>query len=127
MLIRRSPSAATVAAILVTLAVGSQASVAATSSDNNAPRAVRSISVTAADSSSVTVAWPPARDNIGVEGYGLYVDGAQRATTTSDTALKINDLLGYKLDGLGCGTGYTVGVDVYDAAGNRSPRRSTTV
>ena len=65
MLIRRHPSVATLVAVLVTLALGSQVGLAARSaqSDRRAPEAVRSVEVTATDGSSVTIAWPPSRDN----------------------------------------------------------------
>ena len=45
------------------------------------------------------------RDNVGVSGYGVYLNGRLRGTTSNTQ---------YSLSGLACGTGYTVGVDVLD-------------
>jgi chitodextrinase len=50
-----------------------------------------------------------------VAGYGLYRDGVRVGTTTS--------LVG-AFTGLSCGTSYRLGVDAYDAAGNRSATTS---
>ncbi len=44
-------------------------------------------------------------------GYGLYRGGSRVSTTTSTTSI---------FSGLTCGTSYTLAVDAYDAAGNRS-------
>jgi len=52
-------------------------------------------------------------DNVGVAGYGLYRDGVQQGTTTSTTAI---------FSGLTCNTNYTLAVDAYDSAGNRSTK-----
>jgi chitodextrinase len=67
--------------------------------------------------SSVTLAWSPSTDNVGVAGYGLYRGGASLGsnTTTSYTVL-----------GLACGTAYTFAVDAFDAAGNRSGKAALT-
>ena len=74
--------------------------------------------MTAADASSVRVAWPSSRDNVAVAGYGVFLNG-KTVGATPETR--------YTFGGLACGTGYLVGVDVYDAAGNRSQPTSTTV
>ncbi len=62
---------------------------------------------------SVTIAWNAATDNVGVAGYGVYRGSSQTGQTQQATA---------SYSGLTCGTAYQVGVDAYDAAGNRSPR-----
>ena len=82
------------------------------------PKPVRRIDVTAADASSVNVAWPSSRDNVAVAGYGVFLNG-KTVGATPETR--------YTFGSLACGTGYLVGVDVYDAAGNRSQPTSTTV
>jgi chitodextrinase len=64
------------------------------------------------------VQWTRSRDNVGVSGYAVYLNGRLRGTTSNTQ---------YSLSGLACGTGYTVGVDVFDAAGNHSPVTTTTV
>ena len=66
------------------------------------------MTVADAGTSSVTVQWTRSRDNVGVSGYGVYLNGRLRGTTSNTQ---------YSLSGLACGTGYTVGVDVFDAAG----------
>ena len=130
MRIRRRPSAATFVAIVTTLAIGSQVSLAAGSSQSGrgAPDAVSSVEVTAADSSSVTIAWPALRDN-DVTGYAVYVNGAQVGTQTPDQVKRWRDRdsLSYTLRALACGTGYTVGVDAFDRGDRHSSVTSTTV
>ena len=130
MLVRCRPSGATLVALLVTLSLGSQVGLAARSAQNDsgAPQAVRSVEVTAADSSSVTIAWPPSRDN-DVAGYGVYVNGARVGTETPEQVKRWRDResLSYTIRELACGTGYTVGVDAFDRGDNHSPITSTTV
>ena len=103
------PSAATLVAIVVTLAIGTQATLAASSStkDRSDPRAITSLEVTAADASSVTVEWPPSRFEWKVAGYGVYVGGAKVATVTPDRVhrWRDRDSLSYTVQGLTCGTG----------------------
>jgi chitodextrinase len=89
-----------------------------TRTDSAAPKPVRRIEVTSAQASSVSIDWPKSRDNVGVAGYGVYLGGRTAGAT---------DKSWYTLSSLACGTGYTVGVDVFDAAGNRSAPTSTTV
>ena len=67
---------------------------------------------------SVTLAWSPASDDVGVAGYGLYQNGTLVGATT---------LLAATVSGLGCGKSYALAVDAYDAAGNRSTKTSLTV
>src|SRR5207244_1781740 len=61
---------------------------------------------------SIAVAWSPATDDVGVAGYGLYNGGSGPIATTTATS--------YVFGSLGCGKAYTLGVDAFDAAGNRS-------
>jgi chitodextrinase len=63
------------------------------------------------------MAWSPSTDNVGVSGYGVY-RGVSRVATVSNTTSSLTSLT--------CGTAYDVGVDAFDAAGNRSPRASVT-
>jgi chitodextrinase len=126
---RCRPSAATSVAVLVTLVLGSQAGVAATS-DHKAPQPVRAVEVTETDSTSVTIEWPPSRDNDAVAGYGIFVDGVRVAAETPDQVHKRDgdrQLFSYTVQGLACGKGYTVGVDAYDRSDNHSAVTSTTV
>jgi chitodextrinase len=72
----------------------------------------------AATQTSVSVAWSASSDNVGVAGYGLY-RGTSRTGTTTQTSSTFS--------GLTCGTAYQIGVDAYDAVGNRSQRADLTV
>ena len=62
---------------------------------------------------TANLTWTAATDNTAVTGYNLYRDGTKVGTTTSTS---------YGYSGLTCGTGYTLGVEAYDAAGNISTR-----
>jgi len=66
---------------------------------------------------SITLAWNAATDNVGVAGYRLY-RGTSVAGTTTTTR--------YTYTGLLCGTNYTLALEAYDAAGNRSNRAEAT-
>ena len=124
MLNRRRPSAATLVAILFTLAIGTQTSLAAQAApqrtstysrkDTSPPQPVRTIDVTAAHATDVAVQWSRSRDNVAVLGYGVYLDGSFRGGTL---------FTNYTLRSLRCGTGYSVGVDAFDLAGNRPHAR----
>jgi chitodextrinase len=67
---------------------------------------------------TISLSWSPSRDDVAVAGYGVYVDGADLATSVETT---------FVITGLGCGTSHTLGVDAVDAAGNRSARASIDV
>jgi chitodextrinase len=86
--------------------------------DHRAPRPVSDLQVAGADTSSVTLDWSRTWDNVGVEGYGVYLDGSRTSQTRYTR---------YTLEDLACGKGYTVGVDAFDDAGNRSRQTSTFV
>jgi hypothetical protein len=61
------------------------------------------------------VSWSASSDNVGVAGYGLYRNGSSTGSTANRSAT---------FSGLACGTSYTLAVDAYDAAGNRSAKAS---
>ena len=124
------PSVATFVALVVTLVIGSQASLAASSgAPGSAPPAVSEVEVAAADASSVTVVWPPSRDNWKVAGYGVFVDGVKVGSVTPNRVQRWRDRdsLSYTIGGLSCGRGYSVGVDVFDRDDDHSEVTSTTV
>jgi phosphatidylinositol-3-phosphatase len=85
--------------------------------DTTRPNAPTSLSVTAATTSSVTLAWSGANDNVGVTGYDVFLNGTKVNSTTQTS---------YTFTGLNCGTSYAFGVDAYDAAGNRSSVTTAT-
>jgi hypothetical protein len=68
--------------------------------------------------SSVSLAWDPSSDNVGVKGYGVYV-GDELVVSTQPPFATVDELV--------CGTSYDVAVDAYDAAGNRSARTGRAV
>jgi chitodextrinase/beta-glucanase (GH16 family) len=104
----RSPRAA------ITAATGACAPPA----DTEAPTMPGNLHSTAATATSITVAWNASTDNVGVTGYGLY-NGSSSTGSTGSTS--------YTFSGLSCATGYTLAVDAYDAAGNRSGKAAVTV
>ena len=69
-------------------------------------------------SSSVTVLWSASTDNVGVAGYGAYVDGQLDGSTAASA---------HTFTGLACNTSFVFGIDAYDAVGNRSARVNTAV
>src|SRR5882724_2020427 len=89
-----------------------------TSPDVTPASAPTGLLVTATTGSSVSLSWSASTDNVGVAGYGIYRDGTLIGSTTQTS---------YTIGGLSCGTTYTVGVDAYDAAGNRSARTPLVV
>jgi chitodextrinase len=78
--------------------------------DARAPTAPTGLTKSGGTASSIDVSWTAA-DDVGVTGYGTYLDGALVASTTGTTAT---------YTGLTCGTRYALAVYSVDAAGNRS-------
>jgi len=83
--------------------------------DTSPPMAPALLTQTGSTDTGITLSWTASLDNVGMAGYGLYVNGSRVATTTWTTA---------SFGGLACGTSYTLAVDAYDAAGNRSSQAS---
>ena len=79
----------------------------------DAPTTPGNLVVTGATSTSVSLQWDPSTDDVGVTGYGVYVNGASVATTGT-TSFTFTDL--------SCGTSYQFGVEAFDADGNVSQR-----
>src|SRR5262245_11637046 len=95
----------------------STASCAPPPGDTQPPTMPGNVHATAATATSITVAWSASTDNVGVTGYGEYRNGVLAGSATTLT---------YTFSGLACGTGYTLAVEAYDAAGNRSPQAAIT-
>jgi chitodextrinase len=93
------------------------ASTAACAGDTSPPSSPSGVSPTAATTTGISLAWNASADNVGVTGYGVYRNGANVGTTTG-TSFTFADLA--------CGTTYTLGVDAFDAAGNRSTIATVT-
>ena len=85
--------------------------------DTTAPTTPGRPQATDASKSHVTLEWGQSSDQVGVEGYGLYLDDELVATVPHPAA---------RLEELACGTMFSVSVDAYDAAGNRSARAGAT-
>jgi phosphatidylinositol-3-phosphatase len=85
--------------------------------DTSAPTAPTPLAVSAVTTTSITLSWGVSTDNVGVVGYGVYRDGVAVGSSPVTT---------YALGGLSCGMSYTLAVDAYDAAGNRSAKSSLT-
>jgi chitodextrinase len=85
--------------------------------DAQPPSAPADVRAAVQTDSSVTIAWSPSGDDVGVSGYGYYRGGSLVGNGTGTS---------YTFTGLACGTSYTFAVDAYDAAGNRSSRSSLT-
>ena len=86
--------------------------------DKKPPTTPTNVRVTSATSSGVSLAWDASRDNVGVRGYSVYLDGNAVARPSRPEAT---------ISGLACGRAYTFGIDAYDAAGNHSPKAWATV
>ena len=85
--------------------------------DTTAPSLPGALSVTGSTTTSISVSWGASTDNVGVSGYGLYRNNASTGSTAATSAT---------FGGLVCGSSYSLAVDAYDAAGNRSAKRSLT-
>ncbi|MEV0351808.1 glycosyl hydrolase family 18 protein [Nonomuraea sp. NPDC050680] len=79
--------------------------------DTTAPSVPGNLRSTGTTSSSVSLAWDAATDNVGVTGYDVY-RGSTRVTTVTGTT--------YTDSGLAAATSYTYTVRARDAAGNVS-------
>ena len=79
--------------------------------DSQPPTTPTGLAVASAGQTTIALTWNASTDNVGIAGYGLYVDGSLAASPATT---------GYTVIGLICGTSHTVAVDAYDAAGNRS-------
>jgi chitodextrinase len=91
----------------------SAATSACSGGDTTAPSPPSALASSAISQTSVTLSWGASTDNVAVTGYGRYRDGSLLSTGTGTS---------YSYTGLSCGTTYALGVDAYDAAGNRSAR-----
>jgi chitodextrinase len=96
--------------LLLALVAGTFASPAA-ARDTKAPTKPSYLTVTNATTSSLSLSWQRSRDNVAVAGYRVYLNGSLKAAVQSTS---------YTFTGLACGSSKTLGVQSYDAAGNKS-------
>jgi len=82
-----------------------------TGGDYTAPSTPTGLSVTGTSSSSVSLSWSPATDNVAVTGYSIYRGSTLVGSSTGTT---------YTDSGLTPGTAYSYSVAAFDAAGNTS-------
>src|SRR5690242_13952521 len=85
--------------------------VAPVGGDASPPTSPATLSQGATSATSISLLWSASLDNGGVAGYELFLNGNKVGTTTGTS---------YSFANLSCGTSYTLAVDAYDAAGNRS-------
>ncbi|MEU4393309.1 proprotein convertase P-domain-containing protein [Kribbella sp. NPDC023855] len=81
------------------------------SDDTEAPTTPGNLRATGTTSSSVSLAWDAATDNVGVTGYDVYNGGTLAATVAGTTAT---------VSGLTPDTSYSFTIQAKDAAGNKS-------
>ena len=82
-----------------------------TQADTTAPTAPTNLAISATTSTTATLTWTAATDNIAVTGYEVY-SGTTLLTTVSGTT--------HQVTGLSAGVNYTFTVKAKDAAGNLS-------
>ncbi len=85
--------------------------------DRQAPTAAANVRVTSTEATTVSLAWDPATDNVGVAFYYVYVDGVR--TRVDGTRHIASDLE--------CGQSIGVWVVAYDFSRNRSASTAATV
>jgi chitodextrinase len=103
-------------AVFGAAAPGGLVAVAATpAKDRVAPTAPANVVVIGTTVGTASIKWDASKDNVGVAGYGLYRDGVHVGTTSDTNAT---------FTGLQPATKYTLAVDAFDAAGNRSAKTS---
>ncbi len=81
--------------------------------DTVAPTIPNGVRISDSTTTSLTLGWTPSTDNIGVDGYRIFVDGVLFATT-SDTI--------YEVTGLDHTTSYEITVSAFDNATNESEK-----
>ncbi|OPH50440.1 carbohydrate-binding protein [Paenibacillus ferrarius] len=87
--------------------------------DTQAPTAPSNLHATGTTTSSISLAWNAATDNVGVTGYDIYRASALVGSVSGST-------LSYTDTGLSAGTSYTYTVKAKDSAGNVSAASNST-
>jgi chitodextrinase len=89
-----------------------------TQADTSPPTAPGTPAATSVTSSQVGLAWTPATDNVGVEGYLVVRNGSAIATAPGTS---------YTDSTVAAGTSYSYQIVAYDAAGNTTPSGTRAV
>ena len=87
------------------------AATAACTVPDTVPPAKPILSLGPASQTSLVLNWQAGSDNVGVHHYNVFLNGAKLAETTALT---------WTYTGLSCNTDYAMGLEVVDAAGNKS-------
>lgn len=88
--------------------------------DNQAPTAPTNLATNTPTSSSISLSWTAATDNIGVTAYDIYVNGTLKTTVSgTSTTATVTGLLPL--------TSYTFYVIARDAFANNSPQSNTAI
>jgi chitodextrinase len=90
---------------------------ACTLPDTQAPTVPAGLTAANATTTSLALSWSASSDDVGVAGYGAYRNGTSVGTSAGTS---------FTFSGLACGTGYTLAVDAFDVAGNRSAKATLT-
>ena len=85
--------------------------------DTQAPSTPTGLAKVDSSQTAINVKWNASTDNVAVTGYGLYRNGSGAGSSPGLTG---------SFSGLTCNTSYTLAVDAYDAAGNRSGKASVS-
>jgi hypothetical protein len=83
--------------------------------DRTAPSEPGDVRVVGRTRTSITIAWSPSSDDVGVAGYGVFV-GKKRVDVVPGQART------YTFRGLACDPAHALSIDARDAAGHRSAR-----
>jgi chitodextrinase len=83
--------------------------------DTSPPTQPTNLAVGDRTATTILLSWSASIDNVSVAGYTVYLGGVANKTTLTTSAT---------VSGLVCGTSYSLGVDAFDAAGNRSERET---
>jgi chitodextrinase len=94
-----------------------KATTSVTTTDETAP-AIPSGLNGAPSETSIALSWIASTDNVGVTGYSVYVDDVLKGTVTGTT---------YTVTGLTATTSYTLSIEAFDAAGNKSVKVSKAI
>ncbi len=95
--------------------ISASTSACSPAADTQAPTAPAGLTASGQTQTQITLSWNASSDNVGVTGYSRYQNGTLVSSGTGTS---------FSFTGLACGTSYTLAVDAYDAAGNRSTRPS---
>src|SRR5207245_2103109 len=88
-----------------------------TAADTTAPTVPAGLRGTAVTASSVSLAWDPSSDNVGVAGYNVYENGIAYPV---NWVASVPQGTSYTVRSLGCGSSNSFNVTAYDADGNAS-------